>query len=154
MPKDIVHTRGFERFYFHLKKMLVLLTAVFLTNFAAGFSGDSTDTPVDIGPVMDVDTGHSINLINIEQRNTTICGDLPGCENGAFYGLRQDNTYTTFNIIILLVICILTQIATFITLLRVVYCSARKVRYHVGRQNGDIIREAENNKLRIDETYL
>ena len=88
------------------------------------------------------------------------CGDMPGCE-GIVNGLENNMeykihllSYTIFNILLLVVICLLTQLATFLTLIKVICFSAKKVQYRIGTRNRDIVDQGETDNLRINETYI
>jgi len=140
---------------------MLLFYVTLLHNFQCIFcqSGDTDVASVNLGPRYIEIENHAGNTNaptgNLEEN---ICGEIPGCLDNATNGLEVDKKIILIldnlpNIFILLVLCILTQIATFITLIKVMFCSAKKVRYHIGKRRASIVREEEH-QLKPNETYL
>ena len=135
--------------------LVAYFIGVFLTNGYYCFSGDSQSIPVDLGM-----PDGNLTLQRSMESDVNNCGDMPGCE-GIVNGLENNIeykihllSYTIFNILLLVVICLLTQLATFLTLIKVICFSAKKVQYRIGTRNRDIVDQGETDNLRINETYI
>jgi len=140
---------------------MLILYVTLLYNFRGIFcqSGDTAVVPVDLGLQANEIVNHPPfpNGQNDEQEQN-ICGEIPGCLDDVTNGLEMPEQISLIlnnmpNLYILIVLCVLTQIATFITLIKVMFCSAKKVRYHIGKRKAGIVQDEET-QLKPNETYI
>lgn len=125
---------------------------IFILPYITCFSGDSEQIEVHLealnSKVAPLSKYHnkSVDLtIEAMQTEQDVCGEVPGlCNenitdiNIIINGTVEEIYVSVNNITVILLVCVILQSLTAAIIMKVIYCTKKRIRYNIGRRNKNV----------------